>query len=774
MESSSKSDQPLQILHLEDNPLDAELIHGSLLSEWPDCGIIRVDNRADFVTALEQAEYDLILSDFSMPTFDGLTALNITRRVNKNVPFIFLSGSIGEDYAVAALQQGATDYVLKDRQVRLIPAIRRALEEAKERQHRRIAEAQYRESQDRFLKLAEQSSDVFWFVQPQPEEILYVSPAFEQVWGIKITQLYAKPELARMAIHPADRDRVRTAFMDCLEGRAPKFEQEYRIRRPDGSERWLMDSGIPIFDANKNLIRISGISKDVTDRKIAEQHIREQAELIDKANEAIYLRGLDDRIFYWNKAAEQIFGYTKDEVFGRKITELKFQGGNLERFYEAKQLLLQNGEWTGEFHLINRHGQELDLQTSWTLLRDEEGAPKSVLCIDMDVTQQRSLEKQFFRTQRQESIGTLAGGIAHDLNNVLTPILMSIELFQSKPLDAELKRLLEVLEASTKHGAGLIRQVLAFSRGSEGERSDIQPKIVIKEVIKLLGETLPRSIEIQADFAPDLQTVQSNSTELGQIVMNLCVNARDAMPNGGQLTINASNVILDESTVQPYPWAKPGAYVQISVTDTGTGIPPQILDRIFDPFFTTKKLSKGTGLGLSTVLGIVKSHRGILQVESHLGKGTTFIASLPASSAQAPSVRKPAASGALPRGNGETILVIDDEEPVRTIARTILTVQNYQVLTAEDGMAGIALYKQNADTVKAVITDMMMPTMQGQEVIQHLIQINPDVRIVAMSGMLGSDQQSPDESGRITFLQKPMTATQLLAALQRVLPAENL
>lgn len=767
------SNHPLRILHLEDNELDGELIRGTLQQEWPECIIHRVDTREDFVTGITEGNFDLVLSDFSLPLFDGLSALDITRRHNTVVPFIFLSGSIGEDYAVSALQKGATDYVLKDRQVRLIPAIKRAIEESHVKQQRRLAEAQFLESQDRFLKLAEQSSDVFWFVQPEPEQIQYVSPAFEQVWGLKTEKLYENPRAWEEAIHPADRPRVEMAYEACLRGRVMKFEEEYRILRPDGSERWVLDSGIPIRDTEHRVVRISGIAKDITERKIAEQHIREQAELIDKAREAIYLRDLDDKIFYWNKAAERIFGYSKDEVFGRKITDLKFQGGNLEKFYEAKDILLREGEWTGEFHIINRSGQELDLQASWALVCDDQGAAKSILCIDIDVTEQRALEKQFFRTQRQESMGTLAGGIAHDLNNVLAPILMSVELLQSKPLDPDTRRLIGVLETSAQHGAGLVRQVLAFSRGTDGERTDIQPKHVIQEVIKLLSETLPRSITLETALPDDLHTVPSNSTELGQVLMNLCVNARDAMPDGGRILIKASNAHLEPDRVHVYPWARPGPCVLISVADNGSGIPAEIIDRIFDPFFTTKKLSKGTGLGLSTVLGIIKSHHGILQVHSKPRIGTEFQIFLPAATTSKRSKAEVTNAAPALRGQNETILIIDDEEPVRTVARAILETYGYTVIEAEDGRVGLALFEKEHAHITAVFTDMMMPAMQGPEVIRSLRKIDPDVGIVAMSGMLNESPDVHEDAGRLTLLKKPMTANQLLQALQRVLPSRT-
>ncbi|HYC71773.1 MAG TPA: response regulator [Opitutaceae bacterium] len=758
----------LRILHLEDNPADAELVQSVLREEWPGCQVTRVETRDDFLAAVREGRADIILSDFSLPSYNGLRALEETRQHDSATPFIFLSGTIGEDYAVEALQRGATDYVIKDRPARLIPAIRRALETVREYRRRRRAEERLREIQEMFHQLAEKSSEIFWFAQFDPERILYVSPAFEAVWGRPASALYQSPRAWIDNVHPEDRARVANAYEACAAGRLPRFDEEYRVIRPDGTVRWVLDSGTPVRDAQGRLVRMSGIAKDVTERRVVEQHMREQADLLDKARDAIVVSDLDRRIVFWNKGAERMFGWPALEAVGRRSDELF--GPTALHEIEGVKAGIASDEWNGEVRLHNKAGDALVLDSRVTVIRDAAGRPVSHLIISTDVTEQRKLEKQYLRAQRLESIGTLAGGIAHDLNNVLAPILMSISLLQRKTLDAEAQRLLTVLEHSAQHGAGLVQQVLAFARGTEGQRTELRVGAAVKQVIGLLAQTLPRAIIVQSDVAADVATISGDPTQFSQVLMNLCVNARDAMPNGGRLVIRAHNAVVTAAHVRAHPGAKPGPYVRVIVEDTGTGIPPEILDRIFDPFFTTKVAGKGTGLGLATVLGIVRGHAGFLEVQSTVGKGTAFTIYFPASPAVAPAAVLTAAPAVLP-GLGRTVLLIEDEESVRAVTQALLEASDFRVLVAEDGLAGIGLYRNHRAEIHAVITDMMMPGMQGPEVIAELKQLNPEVRIVAMSGVVGERAGLTEQPGRLAFLQKPMTGEDLLRALIAVLPA---
>jgi signal transduction histidine kinase/ActR/RegA family two-component response regulator len=430
---------------------------------------------------------------------------------------------------------------------------------------------------------------------------------------------------------------------------------------------------------------------------------------------------------------------------------------------------MTNDEWHGEIHVLDKQRRRLTLDSSVTLIRDTEGRPKSHLIISTDITERRELEQQLLRSQRLESIGMLAGGIAHDLNNVLAPVLMSVNLLQSSVTDKSVRHLLGILETSALHGAGLLRQILAFARGAEGERSDLQLGLVVRDVTQLLRETLPRSIALQIDVPKDLALVRSNSTHLGQVLMNLGVNARDAMPTGGTLGITASNTMVTEVMIRAHPGAKSGPHVLLTVSDTGTGIPAKVLERIFDPFFTTKPAGKGTGLGLSTVIGIVRGDGGFLEVNSRVGEGTEFRLYFPAVTVAAPATAGTDAAASLPaKGAGETILVIDDEESIRAMAEALLMAAGYRVIPAPDGPAGVAAFREHPASISAVLMDIMLPGMQGAELSRELRAVDPDVRIVAMSGIVGETSGLKEEPGRLKFLQKPMTGLEVIRALQSV------
>jgi nitrogen-specific signal transduction histidine kinase/CheY-like chemotaxis protein len=403
------------------------------------------------------------------------------------------------------------------------------------------------------------------------------------------------------------------------------------------------------------------------------------------------------------------------------------------------------------------------------LVRDAEGAPKTILAINTDVTEKKRLEAQFLRAQRLESIGTLASGIAHDLNNILSPITMGAQMLQMKQQDEQSRRLLEVMRTNAERGAEMIKQLLSFARGTSGERVLIQPKHLIREIVGIAQETFPRSIRIEQHLPEGLWVINGDATQLHQALMNLCVNARDAMPNGGALTIEAENQPLDEIYAGMLKGASPGKYVVITITDTGEGIPTEIIDRIFDPFFTTKEPGHGTGLGLATVQGIVSSHGGFITVESQPGLGTKFKIYLPANEALS---RKEIEVGEdeIPPGDGEMILVIDDETPIREMTRAALERFGYRVLTADNGATALGIFASHKNEIGVVLTDMMMPVMDGPVTIRALQKLNPQVCIIASSGLTESiDAADFNQLGVKIFLIKPYDAKTLLKTVARAL-----
>ncbi|MBD2491596.1 hybrid sensor histidine kinase/response regulator [Aulosira sp. FACHB-615] len=498
------------------------------------------------------------------------------------------------------------------------------------------------------------------------------------------------------------------------------------------------------------------------ERKQTEQKIREQAALLDVATDAIFVRDLDDNILFWNKAAETLYGWQKEEVIGKKTADL-WQEKDLSRLQEALRLLMKHGSWQGELYQTTAANKKIIVESRWTLVSDFAHQTQAILVVNTDITQKQQLEAQFLRAQRLESIGTLASGIAHDLNNVLAPILMTAQLLEVQLQDERSRRLLPILITNAKRGANLVKQVLSFTRGMEGERTLVQFKHLIIEIQQIIKETFPKTIEITTLLAQNLWVISGDATQLHQVLMNLCVNARDAMPNGGILKITAENFVVDENYANMHLDSKIGPYIVISVIDTGLGIPTEILDRIFEPFFTTKELGKGTGLGLSTVLGIVKNHGGFINVHSEAGQGSQFKIYLPA---QEITETVEEVEAVFPGGNGELILIVDDEAAIRDITKTSLESYNYKAITASDGIEAIALYAEHRDEISLVLTDMLMPSMDGLTTIRTLQKINPEVKIIAISGLVSSDKvNAAYNMGIQAFLSKPYTANQLLEAI---------
>ncbi|NQW99621.1 response regulator [bacterium] len=544
------------------------------------------------------------------------------------------------------------------------------------------------------------------------------------------------------------------------------------LRRPDGvavglllvffadrlTDSSLVGSTLRIFAAR---------AAAELDRQQADARIREQASLLDKSRDAIVVCDLDHHITYWNKSAERLYGWTAEEALGQPVHQLLYH--NSDDYLKAHARTLHVGEWFGEMQQVDKTRRELAIEGRWTLVRNDKGEPVSVLAINTDISDHRKLEHQFLRAQRLESIGTLAGGIAHDLNNILAPILMAVELLKIRAAEGKSSELLDTIATSAKRGADMVGQVLSFARGIEGNRVDVQPRQLIAEIETILRETLLRSITLNFQTHRDLWSIFGDPTQLHQVLLNLCLNARDSMPTGGKIHIRGENVEIDDSFASMNLEATAGPHVCIEVRDSGTGIAPEIIDRIFDPFFTTKGVGEGTGLGLSTSLTIVRSHGGFIRVLSELGAGTRFRVYLPAR----PEIGDrdfPPSMPDLPRGKGQTVLVVDDEAAIREITRETLETYGYRVLLAANGQEAIARYTENSAAIGVVLTDMMMPIMDGPATVKRLLEINPAVRIIVTSGISVSPALILlHERGVTDFLAKPYNAQSLLECLQKVL-----
>ena len=509
----------------------------------------------------------------------------------------------------------------------------------------------------------------------------------------------------------------------------------------------------------------------------AEERIRHQAALLDEAHDGICTYDLDYTLTFWNRGAERITGYTAEEMMGdgdaANADERLYGVGN-EALEEARRAVLEEGKWKGELRQRAKDGEELIVESRWTLVRDAEGQPASILVINTDVTERKKLETQVLRAQRMESIGRLVGGIAHDLGNLLVPVLLGVDVLQQRHAgDERDERTLAMIQKSAERGSAMVKQVLAFARGVEGEHATMQVGTVIEEVEKITSETFPAHIGVQAEVAEALWAVEADATQLQQVLMNLCVNARDAMKEkeSGRLLVRAENVEVSEREARRNPEATPGQYVRLSVQDTGTGIPQREIDKIFEPFFTTKPTGEGTGLGLSTVYSIAKSHRGFVDVKSREGQGTTFYVYVPATEAEEVEETPPAAQVPRKEGAGARVLLVDDEAFIQEAGEATLRRAGYEVFTAARGDEALRLLE--TCPVDVVLTDLVMPGMDGTALIAALRMRAFDGPIVAMSGLSDSEVDEARTAGADYFLSKPFDAEKICAALHEVLGSDR-
>ena len=512
---------------------------------------------------------------------------------------------------------------------------------------------------------------------------------------------------------------------------------------------------------------------NVTQQREGREQIRvseERFRLLARAtSDAIWDTDLVADTTWRSDGYEKLFGYPAEDAARGELWGSRIHPDDRERVTESAERAI-NGDgdsWTDEYRYLRKDGTVAHVLDRGYIIRDAGGKAVRMIGGMSDITERKKLETQLLRTQRMESIGTLAGGIAHDLNNILSPILMSVGLLKESETVPERLNLLDTIETSGRRGSDMVRQVLAFARGVEGKRMQVNVRHLFRDVQKMIRESIPRNIDLTFSAPHDIWTVNADVTQLHQVLMNLCVNARDAMPEGGTLKVAAANQMLDEVYTSMSGALSPGPHLVITVTDTGTGMSRDTQERIFEPFFTTKELGKGTGLGLSTVLTIVKSHGGAIDVHSEPGNGTTFTVTLPAIAGADAATAAPSAP--LPRGNGELILVVDDEEKVRTLSHATLDRYGYKVIEAKHGAEAVALFAQHRD-IAVVITDLAMPVMDGFTTMVALKSINPLIRIIASSGQSTRDGDARAmEAGAVTLLNKPFTVDKLVRTVHEVL-----
>ena len=650
------------------------------------------------------------------------------------------------------LTGGEVDSVV-DRQGQVF-FLRRAQEELSRRTERR----------ERLLSTALASMSDFAQIYDSGGRLLFVNQPLLNLWGLTLEEVVGKNffDLG----YPAQlAEKLARQIGEVFETKQ-EITDETPYLSPTGVSGYYEYIFSPALGPGGAVDFVIGATRDVTGRKQSEARFRL---LVDSNVQGVLFWNRDGRITGANDAFLRTVGYSRQELDAGEVNWTKItpaEYADLDR--RALEAIAATGTCAPyEKEYILKDGSRVPILIGSASFEDN---PNEGVSFALDLTDRNKLEQQFLRSQRMESIGTLASGIAHDLNNILAPIMMSIHLLKNFSKNPEAIDILETIELSAKRGGDIVRQVLSFARGLEGERIEMQPRNLITDIKSIIKDTFPKNIRLHFSVPNKTWSILGDPTQLHQILLNLSVNARDAMSTGGNLTIGVENCVLDKHYAAMHIEAKAGRYVKISVTDSGTGISPDIVDKIFEPFFTTKGLGQGTGLGLSTVMAIVKSHDGFVNVYSEPGKGTTFKAYLPAMSILPQGKKKPQLKATVVRGSGETILVVDDEASIITITSRTLQAFGYKVMTAADGADAVATYLQNKKKIAVVLTDMSMPIMDGAAVIHALTKINPNIKIIATSGLNTNVGLAKGIRSKVKhFLTKPYVAETLLKTIRAIL-----
>lgn len=751
--------EKIRVLLVEDSATDALIVEEELghRADTP-FSVVQVAQLSEALAQLETEHFDVVLLDLGLPDSCGFETFVRLHHAAPEVPIVVLSGQDDEELGIKSVQAGAQDYLVKGRmgEETLPRSIRYAIE--RQRAARTLSECQ-----ERYRLLIERSPDAY--LVHSDGEIVFANAASLKLFGADhLDQLLGRSFLKTVSpeFHGLISKRVQNGQTN---GSNPPIE--VLGTRLDGRTVAVQGTSNPLIYEGKLAVQV--VLHDVTEQKQAEGRLREQAKLLDLSQDAIMVRDMKDRVEFWNHGAENLYGWTAAEVQGKEASGFLYQD---EPAFAAaaRAVLIENGKWSGECKHTCKNRSTVRVRTRWTLVRDDFGLPKSVLIINTDITEQKRIEEQFLRAQRLESIGTLASGVAHDLNNILVPILMAAPLLREDMPAEEREKLLAIVQSSAERGASIVKQVLTFARGADGDRVLLQPIYLVQEIAKIAEETFPKSVAIRTNYPEDLWTIVADPTQLHQVLLNLCINSRDAMPTGGTLTLALENFEVDDHYVSMIPGAKAGPHVLLQVRDSGMGIPSDIIDKIFDPFFTTKELGQGTGLGLSTAIGIVKSHGGFMEVYSEVGRGTSFKVFLPANRNELVAGQTSEATP-LPPAHGELLLIVDDEKPILQVAQALLESHGYRVLIAGDATEALAIFALRMNEIALVLTDLAMPFMDGVALIRTLKQMKPEVRVIASTGLAGQDARAIEIAhlNVRACLTKPYNKNKLLVTLHEVL-----
>jgi PAS domain S-box-containing protein len=614
--------------------------------------------------------------------------------------------------------------------------------------------------------------------EPGPR-ILFVNPAFEKFTGYTAAEVLGRSP--RFLIGP-DTDKEEIARIEKMQAARLPWRSELLNYRKDGSFFWFEIEANTTRSPSTGIEFFVFIQRDITARKKAEAEQREQARAVATLFTnlpGMAFRSLNDPAWtmeFVSAGCRELTGYEPEALVGNRLTafEAIIEPEDRKPVREIITAAVGRGDpFELTYRIRTKEGVQKWVWERGRSVPSPNGAVRVLEGFITDITERKLLESQVLQNQRLESVGTLAGGIAHDLNNVFAPIMMAGDLLSDKIEEKDASQLLDVIAASAKRGAELVRQILLFARGMEGPRVSVDTWSLFNELKTFLDSTLPKSIRVNFEIAPNLAPISGDPIQLHQMLLNLSVNARDAMPAGGRLSVTASAASVSASAPRPHPDAVPGAFIRIDISDTGTGIPDILKGQIFDPFFTTKGVGRGSGLGLSTARSIVKAHCGFITFTSTEGVGTTFSIFLPTAEAGlSRPVRGEAKppSGPLPRGAGENILVVDDEESVRLIMRSTLEAFGFRAVVASDGAEAVTLFRSAPALFDLAVVDMQMPGLDGGKTIVAIRHMRPDLPIVGASGLAtNQNREEAAASGVLHFLDKPFSVETLIRTVHSAL-----
>ena len=824
------------MLHLEDSPRDAELTLQKLTAGGLPCEIVRVDSQQEFEAALAREVFDVILCDHNLPNYDGRLAIKLACERLPLVPVISLSGTAGEEEAVETLKLGATDYVLKHRLDRLVPAVKRALQQAEERRARLRAEAASHESEEQFRAMFEVAAIGMAQADPHTGQFLRVNQKLCAITG------YSAAELLQMRVseltHPDDRQRDHEKFQAVVRGEASDYRIEKRYVRKDGTLAWVNVNMTVLRDAAGQPTRTMAAIENITERRQSEQRVRELNQVLRAtgAVNALMVRERDPQRllaeagqilvqtrgyrFAWigrveagsKRVVEQAragkdTGYFDtltitwdDTPTGRGPIGTAIRTGQLVACQDiaadprmapyredakargiasmAAMPMIYGSQVLGAVAVYSERAGAFDAE-ELSLLNELAGDLGFALQSIEHEQQRKQLESQLHQAQKMEAVGQLAGGVAHDFNNMLAIIRGNAELLlmNEEQLTADTRDGLTQVVNAAERAANLTRQLLAFSRRQVLQTQPLVLNEVVASLTRMLRRVIGENIDLQCDYAAPLPHVQADPGMMEQVILNLVVNARDAMPQGGQVRVTTERVSFAPADAQANPEVSAGAFVCLRVSDTGTGIAPEVLPRIFEPFFTTKELGRGTGLGLATVYGIIKQHRGWIEVASQVGQGTTFKVFLPAIPAPAGAVAAAPEAGADIRGGNEMLLLVEDDPAVRLTTRRVLESKGYRIQEATNAREALELWSSQAGEIALLITDIIMPEQTtGRDLAEQLWSLRPDLKVIFISGysveVLGKDTDYLQRTN-CRFLQKPCSTRNLLDTVRRCLDGKG-